>query len=98
MFGSRGDYLQYFELTIPKQLYLDWQKCFIFHRLSLESRRQNKQSPVWLDGERITAVSASSIDQTTVLVDRGEMSFDIFDYSAQKTEIDTIISGKLSRA
>jgi Z1 domain/Type III restriction enzyme, res subunit len=80
MFGSRGGYLKYFELTIPKQLYLDWQTCFIFHRLSLESRRQNKRSPVWLDGERISAVSASSIDKTNVLVDKGEMSFALFDY------------------
>jgi hypothetical protein len=80
MFGSRGSYLKYFELTIPKQLYLDWQTCFIFHRLSLESRRQNKRSPVWLDGERISAVAAASIDKTNVLVDKGEMSFALFDY------------------
>lgn len=79
MFGSRNNYLKYFELIIPKSLYLDWQKCFIFHRLSLESRKQNKKSPVWLDGERITAVSSSSIDHATVLVDRGEMSFELFD-------------------
>ena len=80
MFGSRGDYLKYFELVIPNSLYLDWQKCFIFHRLSLESRKQNKQSPVWLDGERITAVSAASIDKTNVVIDKGEMSFKLFDY------------------
>jgi len=79
MFGSRGSYLKYFELTIPKTLYLDWQKCFIFHRLSLESRKQDKKSPIWLDGERITAVSSSSIDKTNVAVDRGEMSFALFD-------------------
>jgi len=78
MFGSRNDYLKYFELIIPKTLYLDWQKCFIFHRLSLESRKQDKRSPVWLDGERITAVSASSIDKTNVVVDKGEMSFELF--------------------
>lgn len=80
MFGSRGDYLKYFELIIPKSLYLDWQKCFIFHRLSLESRKQDKRSPVWLDGERITAVAGASIDKTNVVVDRGEMSFQLFDY------------------
>jgi Z1 domain/Type III restriction enzyme, res subunit len=82
MFGSRNDYLKYFELTIPKTLYLDWQKCFIFHRLSLESRKQNKRSPVWLDGERITAVSSASIDKTNVVIDKGEMSFDIFDFNS----------------
>jgi len=81
MFGSRGDYLKYFELVIPKSLYLDWQKCFIFHRLSLESRKQDKRSPVWLDGERITAVASASIDKTNVVVDRGEMSFQLFDYN-----------------
>jgi hypothetical protein len=80
MFGSRGSYLKYFELTIPKELYLDWQTCFIFHRLSLESRKQNKRSPVWLDGERITAVASASIDKTNVLIDKGEISFDLFDY------------------
>jgi hypothetical protein len=80
MFGSRKTYLKYFELTIPKTLYLDWQKCFIFHRLSLEARKQNNRSPVWLDGERITAAASSSIDKTNIIVDRGEMSFDLFEY------------------
>jgi hypothetical protein len=80
MFGSRKIYLNYFELTIPKTLYLDWQRCFIFHRLSLEARKQNNRSPVWLDGERITASASSSIDKTNILVDRGEMSFDLFEY------------------
>lgn len=86
MFGSRNNYLQYFELVIPKSLYLDWQKCFIFHRLSLESRKQNKKSPVWLDGERITAVSSSSIDHATVVVDRGEMSFELFDINLNQIQ------------
>jgi len=80
MFGSRKAYLRYFELTIPKTLYLDWQRCFIFHRLSLEARKQNNRSPVWLDGERITAAASSSIDKTNILIDRGEMSFDLFGF------------------
>ena len=82
MFGSRKVYLQYFELTIPRGLYLDWQRCFIFHRLSLEARKQDNRSPVWLDGERITAAASSSIDKTNILVDKGEMSFDLFPYDA----------------
>jgi len=86
MFGSRNNYLKYFELVIPKSLYLDWQKCFIFHRLSLESRKQNKKSPVWLDGERITAVSSASIDHATVVVDRGEMSFELFSFNQSEIE------------
>jgi hypothetical protein len=86
MFGSRGNYLKYFQLTIPKPLYLDWQTCFIFHRLSLESRKQNNRSPVWLDGERITAVAGGSIDKTNVLVDKGEMSFGLFNFSKESIE------------
>ena len=86
MFGSRKAYLSYFELTIPKTLYLDWQRCFIFHRLSLEARKQNDRSPVWLDGERITAAAASSIDKTNILVDRGEMSFDLFEFDPKGIE------------
>jgi hypothetical protein len=92
MFGSRGTYLNFFELIIPKHLYLDWQKCFIFHRLSLESRKQDKRSPIWLDGERITAVSSASIDKTNVVVDKGEMSYALFDYD--ETAITNILSLK----
>jgi len=80
MFGSRKEYLKYFELIIPKSLYLDWQRCFIFHRLSLEARKQSNRTPVWLDGERITAAASSSIDKTNILIDRGEMSFELFNY------------------
>lgn len=86
MFGSRKVYLKYFELTIPKALYLDWQRCFIFHRLSLEARKQNDRSPVWLDGERITASASSSIDKTNILVDKGEMSFDLFRFESSSIE------------
>ncbi len=93
MFGSRNSYLKYFELIIPRELYLDWQKCFIFHRLSLESRKLNKRSPVWLDGDRITAVSSSSIDKTTVVIDSGEMSFNLFDYD--ENDVEDILSSKI---
>jgi len=81
---SRKAYLPSFELTIPKGLYLDWQRCFIFHRLSLEARKQDNRSPVWLDGERITAAASSSIDKTNILIDRGEMSFDLFAFDPDK--------------
>ena len=94
MFGSRKAYLQYFELTIPKSLYLDWQRCFIFHRLSLQARKQDNRSPVWLDGERITAAASSSIDKTNILVDRGEMSFDLFAYDPER--IESILEQKIT--
>lgn len=81
MFGSRGVYLKYFELTIPQQLYLDWQRCFIFHRLSLDSRRLNNNSPIWLEGERVSAVATSSVNKAVVVIDKGEMSFEMFKYN-----------------
>jgi hypothetical protein len=80
MFGSRGPYILFFELHIPEKLYLDWHKCFVFHKLSLTSRRSGNGSPVWLEDTRVAAVSPSSIDKTTVSFDSGEMSFEIFDY------------------
>jgi hypothetical protein len=80
MFGARGKYLPHFELTIPDQLYTDWHRCFVFHRLALSAIQRNFGSPVWLTDTRIAAVAASSIDQSTVDVNRGEMAFHLFDF------------------
>lgn len=88
MFGSRGDYLKYFELTIPEHLYLDWHKCFIFHRLSLQSAIAGN-APVWIEDSKISSVSSGSIDKTTVGMDNGEMSFAIFNYLK---EVETTLS------
>lgn len=97
MFGTRGEYLEYFELSIPKKLFLDWHKCFIFHRLSLESRRAGNGIPVWLEDQRIAAASSSSIDKTTVSVDRGEMSFEIFDHNQDVENLIQEKSGNFSK-
>jgi hypothetical protein len=83
MFGSRGDYLQFFELTIPGALYVDWHRCFVFHRLALEAIKEGLGSLVWLGDQRIAPVASSSIDRSTVDLDRGEMSFGLFDYSSK---------------
>lgn len=80
MFGSRGDYLQHFELTIPEALYLDWHRCFVFHRLALSAIKEGLGSLVWLSDQRIAAVAGSSIDRSTVDLDKGEMTFSLFDY------------------
>lgn len=79
MFGSRGAYLSHFELTIPAALFADWQRCFAFHRLALDSIQMGGDSPVWIGDHRIAIASASSIDRTTVDFNRGEMSFALFD-------------------
>lgn len=81
MFGSRGDYLQFFELTIPQSLYLDWHRCFVFHRLALSAIKEGLGSLVWLSDQRIAAAASSSIDRSTVDLDKGEMLFSIFDYN-----------------
>ncbi len=79
MFGDRGKYLLYFELTIPERLYLDWHRCFVFHRLSLESVKAGN-TPVWLEDKRVQSVAPSSVNKTMVSMDSGEMGFDIFNY------------------
>ena len=78
MFGARGKYLKHFELTIPRHLYNDWHRCFVFHRLALEAIKNNKMSPVWVGDPRISIAASSSIDRGTVDLDRGEMGFQIF--------------------
>ncbi|MHB1528625.1 MAG: Z1 domain-containing protein [Acidiferrobacteraceae bacterium] len=78
MFGARGEYLEHFELTIPKELYQDWQRCFIFHRLALYTIKENLGSPVWIGDDRVSVASAASIDRSTVTFNRGELSFQIF--------------------
>jgi Z1 domain len=82
MFGSRGDYLRFFELTIPSALYVDWHRCFVFHRLALAAIKDGLGSLVWLGDQRIAPVASSSVDRSTVDLDRGEMSFGLFDYSS----------------
>lgn len=81
MFGARGAYLKHFELTIPPQLYADWQRCFIFHKLALNTIDSKLGSPVWIGDNRISVASDSSINKATVVLDKGEMSFGIFDFS-----------------
>lgn len=89
MFGNRGSYLEHFELTIPEALYVDWHRCFVFHRLSLRAIRDNRGSPVWIGDSRIAPVASASIDRSTVDMNRGEMSFPLFDCDSKR--IDSIV-------
>lgn len=84
MFGSRGDYLRFFELTMPSALYWDWHRCFMFHRLALEAIKEGQGSLVWLSDKRISVAASSSIDRSTVDLNRGEMSFPLFDLPDDK--------------
>jgi len=92
MFGTRGNYLKYFSLFIPEKLYMNWHRCFVFHRLSLESIRSGHGAPVWLENKKISAAASSSIDKSNVRMTSGEMSFEIFEYD-QKIE-DEFCRGK----
>ena len=79
MFGNRTGYLDHFELHIPESLYIDWHQAFVLHGLSMASIETN--NPVWLEDRRIRAVSSSSIDKSSLSIDRGEISFEIFEPS-----------------
>ncbi len=87
MFGHRDYDLRFFELTIPESLFLDWHKCFVFHRLALESIRAGQGAPVWLQDQRISAAAPSSVFKARLDMDSGEMSFRTFDYSPQVEQI-----------
>lgn len=87
MFGSRGKYLKHFELSIPAALYADWHRCFVYHRLALDSIENGMGSPVWIADKRIAAVAPSSIDRSTVDLDKGEMSFAMFDFDEEMDDI-----------
>ena len=79
MFGNRKAYLDHFELHIPKGLFLDWQQAFTFHRLALASIKSGE--PVWLEGSRVRAVAASSVDKMNVSIDKGEINFGLIDFT-----------------
>ncbi len=87
MFGARGEYLEHFELTIPDSLYSDWWTCFVFHRLALETISSDLGAPVWIGSNRISVAANPSIDRTTVVLDKGEMSFQMFDFSPDLDEV-----------
>jgi hypothetical protein len=88
MFGARGKYLKHFELAIPPQLYADWHTCFVLHKLALATIKGKLGSPVWIGDSRVSVAADSSIDKGTVALDKGEMSFGMFDYSS---DLDTIV-------
>jgi Z1 domain/Type III restriction enzyme, res subunit len=97
MFGARGNYLGHFQLTIPKQLYADWHRCFVFHKLALAAIRDNQGSPVWLGDSRIQAVSSSSIDKSTVDLDAGELRLGLFDLTDRAIELCEATGPEFSR-
>lgn len=85
MFGSRGKYIEYFELTIPDDLYTNWHNAFADHRLSMASFkhvRESKGSPLWTYSGRNIPTSRGSIDRANVHTNRGEIALPIFSYDS----------------
>jgi hypothetical protein len=97
MFGSRKAHIPYFELAIPQNLYVDWHRCFVFHRLALEAIKAGLGSPVWLADNRIAAVAATSVDDANVSLDKGEMSYPIFQYKSELERLMTSNAPPLDR-
>jgi len=96
MFGAREEYLEHFELTIPAALYSDWHRCFLFHRLALATVKAGLGSPVWIGDRRVAVASSASMDKATVALDKGEMSFGLFDFSPELDE--TVLTNQTSVA
>jgi hypothetical protein len=80
MFGVRNDYLQHFELHIPKSLYRDWHTAFVYHRLGMSSIKSGE--PIWYEDERISSVSSSSKDKRNISQEKGEVSFGKFEITS----------------
>lgn len=74
MFGSRNAYINYFELSIPEELFNKWHQCFVFHALSLQAIKNGQKPPVWFEGGKISAVSRNSIDKSNIDLQTGEMT------------------------
>ena len=91
MFGDRGSYLQFFELSIPASLYAKWHRCFLFHTLALMAINTDDRSPIWIEDKKIAAVAGSSIDRATVNMQVGEMSFALFKYDSDAVQ--KVLSG-----
>lgn len=87
MFGSRGRYLESFELYIPGTLYDDWQRCFVFHKLSLREIRSGQGAPIWLEDNRIKPATAASVKLAAVDWTSGEMTWEIFALSDEVKNI-----------
>jgi len=86
MFGDRNPYLEYFELIIPEELYLKWHRCFILHRLALQSIKAGN-TPVWLEDSGTNAAARASIDKSLVAIDKGEIGYEVFNYDKKVEEI-----------
>ena len=85
MFGDRGKYIKYFELSIPESLYDKWHRSFHFYRIAYTSMRSG--NPTWLGDRSVKAVAPSSIDKSNVSIDKGLINFSKFQFNNAVKEI-----------
>jgi hypothetical protein len=90
MFGARGSLANYFELHIPEELYDQWWKCFFLNRLSVQSIQNGYDVPIAIGSsvDKVRPVAPSSIDKMFVDTKKGEISWEIFDYTNEIINIE----------
>jgi hypothetical protein len=95
MFGNRDKYKKRFQLWITKSLMSSWGKCFIFHKLAIQSARSGMGAPVWLSDFKVIPTSLSSVDRSSVDFQDGEMSFELFDF---RSDVEVMGNSKMSNS
>ena len=73
MFGNRGTDANHFELTIPESIYKQWFSCFLLHRLSYLSAKNNLHQ-VWLEDQELELLPQVVLIKR-IRIDKGEISF-----------------------
>jgi len=94
MFGSRKTYLKFFQLWISPELFSDWQRCFIFHYISLETLKETEMAPIWLSGGRVVPTAGPSIDRRNIFVSSGEVVSKKFLFLKHGDDLTNIINDK----
>jgi hypothetical protein len=86
MFGKREEKtLPHFTLTVPLTLYKRWWKCFDQYDLQLISARAGH--PIFTQTSDNQVVPSSSIDKTTLEMDKSQMAFEIVTIEPELEEL-----------
>lgn len=86
MFGRRDKYKHDFQLWAPERLMQEWAKCFLFHKLAVESILKNNNAPIWIRDKNVSPTSSASIDRSSVDFEGGEMSWAVFEFDKDRHE------------
>ncbi len=86
MFGHRDKYKCDFQLWAPEPLMQEWAKCFLFHKLAIQSIIKNNNVPTWISDKTVFPTSSASIDRSSVDFEGGEMSWAVFKFDENRHE------------